>query len=1070
MYTLTAPGRGHGISAAKLKQQLLIGYVAIALVAIGLFGFRYYVHASGTQSAIAQYREIQLTRSSGKTGQVDALFNHLRRNLQTISLLDEVRGISRHGETISGATLRTLSQIYLNLTADVDVSELYVVPADIDPTAVDPVTGKLSAPILNLDGLLGDGPTRARFVVAKIPGKFEPPPSDNDGDESEEYRLLREQSDWAARNVPRLMPGFEANVPLISGPEITTCDNSLYKVTHIEFDRRGFVFSVPFYGLDGNYKGLITAVIRTAALSRHIPENAALVNKAYGLMVRGDAITLAPSSFDYARKLQLDPDLLFSTIQDLAIPDPRGGWYLWYGEPNSLFEQSSEAGFNRKSLHAGMLLIVLIAAAAAVVWGMLHRTIRMKSENEQALRGMVAARTRELETLMDAAMKAESEAESRKRHALLEANAVLEQFVTYAPAAIAMFDLDLRYVAHTRVWNSQHRLEETSLVGLHQYEVMPELQEAWAPVLQRCLDGHIEQHAPQLFTRADGTEQWISWEMRPWKANDGTLRGVVIATEDNTARRAIEVELHKALKSAESAARSKADFLANMSHELRTPLTGIIGFADLLLNDQTEPLTSDQRQTVEIQRRSASDLMQIVNDILDFSKADSGNLQLEEIPVVISDLIAGCTATIQSTVRKKSIDLQVSVDAGVPKAIAGDPTRLRQVLLNLFSNALKFTPERGQVTLRVARTGNGRVRFAVTDTGIGIPDEILSKLFTRFSQADESTTRKYGGTGLGLAICRQMVELMRGTIDVVSRPGEGATFFFDIPAREVDALPLPEKAAEAVVPGETLSQRILIVEDNATNRLVVSKMLERQGCKVTMVVNGVEAVAAVTGEAAASYDLVLMDIQMPEMDGKEATRRIRAYEAAHPDVARTPIVALTANAFPEDVEEYMDLGMDGHVLKPVEWPILFQAIAKFSRSPAKAAAPVPIAPGVPVNQAAPVEAVAEVELPVFDPRALAEMRESLGPETAEEVVSLFGVELDDRMKQMAARQSGKEVAAEAHAIASAARSIGCVELATLCKALEVAVRGGETDVSDRLAAILAAAARAASALADRKAA
>jgi len=1034
-----------------------LGYVIIVVIALCLIGIGEFKLNDERESSILHYRETQLARTRFATENIDAALNHLHRDLRTISLLDGVRELKRHAENADKTTIQAISQLYLNMASELDISEIYIVPADFDPARMDVVTGRLQQPIMSFDGLINNktssleaGPDHAPHILPHIPTEEAPDENDPDqGDETEEYWLLQEQIAWAAANVGKLEPGFETNAPILSGPEVVTCDNSQYKTTHKDADRRGFVFSVPFYDSAGAFAGLVSAIIRTNELRKLVPDDALLVNPSYNSEIKGKVVALGEDSFDHARHLELDPELIYSTVQEIHQSDPRSNWYLWDGEPNQTYTQSQEARSAVSTHIAGLLIIGLLTISTCFVWAMFNRTVRLKSISENDLRRKVDERTLDIERLIEASFRAEAEAEAEKRDALREANVLLEQFIAYAPAAIAMFDLDLRYVAHTKRWVIQHGASDASLVGRHQFDALPQMGENWASIYRNCLNGAIERRQSEPFLQPDGSVQWLSWEMRPWHAPDGELRGLMMMTEDITERKAIEVELQKALDGAEAAARAKADFLANMSHELRTPLTGIIGSADILLQDEEKPLSEHHRQMVELQRTCGADLLSIVNDILDFSKADAGNLRLEEIPVVINDLISRCVATLAPSAEKKRLTVKTAIAEDVPGVIAGDPTRLRQVLLNLLSNAVKFSPEGGHVSLKIDTSADGHVRFAVTDSGIGILPEQRENLFTRFSQADTSTTRNYGGTGLGLAICRQMVELMHGSIDFESEPGHGATFFFDIPAKRMDApMTRTDKPLSAV---HATAHNVLVAEDNATNRLMISKMLEKYGCTVTLVTNGLEAVATATGSSGSGFDIILMDIQMPEMDGEEATRRIRAAEALDPTRPRIPIIALTANAFPEEVARYKEAGMDEHLIKPIDWPTLITTIERTARKGSELTAPSE-APSPPDGDASATH--------VLDPVVFAQLAETLGDETADEIVGLFVSELDQRLAQMSTSAASTAIAAEAHALASAAGSIGCQELADLCKQMETAVRQGQTDIGPRLARVLDAAGRA----------
>jgi PAS domain S-box-containing protein len=558
-----------------------------------------------------------------------------------------------------------------------------------------------------------------------------------------------------------------------------------------------------------------------------------------------------------------------------------------------------------------------------------------------------------------------------------------------------------------------------------------------------------------------GQEYWIQFEVQPIRDEADTITNWMAIERDITEQKKSELALLEATRAAEAANRAKSAFLATMSHEIRTPMNAVLGTLSLLLDSR---LDEEQDLWAKSAYHAARSLLDIIDDILDFSKIEAGKLALQNENFALTSLIDDLIQLFRIRTDAKGLALSFNIDPSIPKDLRGDPFRLRQILVNLVGNAVKFT-ERGEIVVSVfcLKRSNAEImlRFQVKDSGIGISEDAQASLFNLFVQVDARTSRRYGGTGLGLAISKRLAILMDGDIGVNSRVGEGSEFWFtaklnpaDAQAQPVEAFnrnghmsthtfgrrpPGGENDASRKKPAEqkTGKGKILVAEDGEINRLVVTAMLSKAGYKVEVAENGLEAVSTAS---ACDYDLILMDVQMPEMDGYQATAAIRMLEGPRSQV---PILGFTANALREDLDACLTAGMNDFVSKPVEKQHLLDTIAHWIYQKKSEATPPPR-----------LSSQKSDLVPLLDETALQYLTAQTDEQTMHDTVDIFFADTAQRLEKLQQALSARNfqmVGFEAHSIKSAALTIGALRLAKDCKNLEAACNDGNIEPALQLA-------------------
>jgi PAS domain S-box-containing protein len=617
-----------------------------------------------------------------------------------------------------------------------------------------------------------------------------------------------------------------------------------------------------------------------------------------GRLVEMNAAGLAMIEADSMTEVSMRP------VTDLLVPGYRAAYVEMHRRV--LAGDPAEMEFEIRGLKGGRRWLETHAVPMVDNGQMVQLAITRDISERKRAEAELLQHRRNLEQLVEERTAALMETEAWATHIVQSSADGLygvdaEGKITFInPAACTM----LGYRAEAVIGRNGHQLFHHSRLDGSSYPLVE------CPCHNALREGRKVRIDGEVYWHADGHAIPVMYAIHPINRNGGT-DGAVISFVDMTEQRAAAQARERALLEAENLARMRSEFLANMSHEIRTPLNGVLGFAEIgLKNYQNSQKAHESFRKIVA---SGKRLLGVINDILDFSKIEAGKLTIEQTEVSLWEVVDHVLELVRDRAEAKHLDLRISLSPDLPTTCLGDPLRIGQVLLNVLSNAIKFT-EQGHVALSVSLQGEKLV-FRVADTGVGMSEAQMQQLFTPFHQADASASRRFGGTGLGLAICRQILQLMEGDISLTSQPGQGTVVEFCFPYQPslMATLVSPAVPGRIAMPGKPLAGlSFLVAEDEVINQEILRENLVEDGASVVMVSNGREAVERVARDGRAAYDIVLMDIQMPEMDGYEATRQILALA---PDL---PIIAQTAHAFNEERERCFAAGMVGHVAKPFD--------------------------------------------------------------------------------------------------------------------------------------------------------
>lgn len=889
-------------NSSFLTQNLILPIIMVILLALAIAGGVNQIARGDYDQALSYYLNNADSEAKQEVGKIEYQLEEIYQELRTISFLPDVRNIAKYQKDIPADAEQTIRQIYYDLRENVEVSEVYISSKDMNPDMIDPRTRKSQEPIIMFDGLISGQAERKRAAEqGRISGVYE----SEEEIEIYEYRLIREQMAWLAEHHPTLKQVHVPEVPFVSGPVVTTCDNTVFSKTHQEADRKGLVFSVPFYDTGGQIKGAVSAIMLKQAIEKILPnKHYALVNKKHDVIIMPDAADQNPNFLELINSGKAESDFIFSRSFVVPVNNSESAWVIWVAMPKEEFLESSAVKTIQNFERAGYFLAIIVG-----ILGILLIVYRASAKRNEVQRSEfdAAVKTRAiLSTVADGIIT-------------IDSRGIIQSF---NPSAERIFG----YAAHEVVGRNVNILMPNPYHDMHDEYIHQYLRTGQAKIIG-CGREVVAQ-------RKDGNQFPIQLVVNEFQlANDRMFVGSIHdISEQKAAEEALKTfneqlkdrveqqtrHLREAKEEAENANQAKSEFLANMSHELRTPLNSIIGMINLLLKCQ---LKKDELEMLDVAHQASILLLGTVNNVLDISKIESGSITLEQTAFDLSSIIGRIVTTYRPLAQQKGISLVCAMEPNLPYLL-GDPLRIGQILSNLVSNSIKYT-EVGQIRVEISSMPLADDRLEifcrVSDTGIGIAQENLSRIFEKFTQADVSDSRLFGGTGLGLAIAKKLAETMGGSIGAESALGVGSSFWFSLPLVTTDKLDQSQspsahqrrrKGAGTLLPQQT---RILVAEDHPLNVAYVRRLLAKYGfAEVDFCVDGLSVLSALEQR---NYDLILMDCFMPKMNGYQATQEIRKAEKT--SGKHIPVIAMTANAMIGDREKCLASGMDDYLPKPI---------------------------------------------------------------------------------------------------------------------------------------------------------